>query len=108
MSGANGGASVSSAHGGAGASAEGAVTAAEADKQTLAGAVEFVKGNPTDQDVAAIITVLAAASASAAGTATSTRPKDGWGPARERMRPQYFNGPNTYTSLTPLFWTSGQ
>ncbi|MDF0529010.1 acyl-CoA carboxylase subunit epsilon [Tsukamurella sp. 8F] len=84
---------------------DGAVDAAAAEKQRLASAIEFVKGNPSAEDVAAIVTVLAAATS---GTVSGPpAPKNSWAPVREKMRPQYYNGPNTYTSLTPLFYTGG-
>ncbi|GAA4398628.1 acyl-CoA carboxylase subunit epsilon [Tsukamurella soli] len=89
-----------------GGSGDQAVDAAATETLKLANAIRFVHGNPSDADVAAIVTVLAAASS---GTASGpVAPKDGWAPTRDKMRPQYFNGPNTYTSLTPLFFTGGR
>lgn len=76
-----------------------------ADVEKLRAAIRFEKGNPSDADVAAVVAVLAAASGSAPQPGTA--PKSLWGDNRDRMRPQYFNGPNAFTSQTPLFWTKG-
>ncbi|CAM3915463.1 MULTISPECIES: acyl-CoA carboxylase subunit epsilon [Tsukamurella] len=77
----------------------------EAEAEKLRAAIRFEKGNPSAADVAAIVTVLAAASSSApqAGAPLNSL----WGNNKERMRPQYFNGPNAFTSQTPVFWTKG-
>lgn len=77
----------------------------EAEAEKLRAAIRFERGNPSAADVAAIVTVLAAASGSA--PQGSAELKSLWGDTRERLRPQYFNGPNAFTSQTPLFWTKG-
>ncbi|KXP13788.1 acyl-CoA carboxylase epsilon subunit [Tsukamurella pseudospumae] len=77
-----------------------------ADVEKLSAAIRFEKGNPSAADVAAVVAVLAAATGSAPQTGPEG-PKSLWGSNRERMRPQYFNGPNAFTSQTPVFWTKG-
>jgi hypothetical protein len=78
----------------------------DTDDKRRAPFVEIVSGNPNAGEIAAIVAVLGGALNSQRGVG-DTPPRNTWGPARERMRPQYFNGANAYTSLTPLFWTSG-
>lgn len=68
--------------------------------------VEVVRGDPNAAEIAAIVAVLGGALSSKPGVG-DVPPRDGWGPTRERLAPQYFNGANAYTNLTPLFWTSG-
>ncbi|KXP13208.1 hypothetical protein AXK57_02980 [Tsukamurella pulmonis] len=80
--------------------------ASAADVEKLSAAIRFEKGNPSAEDVAAVVAVLAAAAGSAPQTGPEG-PKSIWGDNRERMRPQYFNGPNAFTSQTPIFWTKG-
>ena len=81
------------------------VEASSADVEKLRAAIRFEKGNPSDADVAAVVAVLAAATSSTpSGT---TAPESLWGDSRDRLRPQYFNGPRAFTSQTPLFWTKG-
>ncbi len=82
------------------------VEASAADVEKLRAAIRFEKGNPSAEDVAAVVAVLAAATGSAPQTGPAG-PKSLWGDNRDRMRPQYFNGPNAFTSQTPLFWTKG-
>ncbi|MET9326356.1 acyl-CoA carboxylase epsilon subunit [Tsukamurella sp. NPDC003166] len=77
-----------------------------ADVEKLSAAIRFERGNPSAADVAAVVAVLAAATSSAPQTGPDG-PKSLWGHNRERMRPQYFNGPNAFTSQTPMFWTKG-
>lgn len=77
-----------------------------ADVEKLSAAIRFEKGNPSAADVAAVVAVLAAATSSAPQTGPGG-PKSLWGDSRDRMRPQYFNGPNAFTSQTPVFWTKG-
>ncbi|WP_019202562.1 acyl-CoA carboxylase subunit epsilon [Tsukamurella sp. 1534] len=86
-------------------SAEKPVEAPAAEAEKLWAAIRFEKGNPSSADVAAIVTVLAAAAGSTPQAGVEL--KSLWGDNRERMRPQYFNGPNAFTSQTPLFWTKG-
>lgn len=81
------------------------VVSTEADAAKLRAAIRFEKGNPSSADVAAIVTVLAAATGSAPQAGAPL--KSLWGDSRERLRPQYFNGPNAFTSQTPVFWTRG-
>ncbi len=82
------------------------VEAAPAEVEKLKAAIRFEKGNPSAADVAAVVAVLAAATGAAPQTGPEG-PKSLWGQNRERMRPQYFNGPNAFTSQTPVFWTKG-
>ncbi|MGA9871507.1 MAG: acyl-CoA carboxylase subunit epsilon [Rhodococcus sp. (in: high G+C Gram-positive bacteria)] len=42
-------------------------------------AIRVVKGNPTDEDIAALVTVLSAAAASASSTVEDSRPPELWG-----------------------------
>ncbi|GAB3129011.1 hypothetical protein GCM10027289_09900 [Tsukamurella serpentis] len=81
------------------------VVASAADVERLRAAIRFEKGNPSDADVAAVVAVLAAATSSQPQAGAT--PRSLWGGHGERMRPQYFNGPNAFTSQTPVFWTKG-
>ncbi|TWS19290.1 acyl-CoA carboxylase subunit epsilon [Tsukamurella asaccharolytica] len=83
-----------------------AVTPNPADVEKLRATIRFERGNPSDTDVAAVVAVLAAATGSAPQTGPEG-PTSLWGDVRDRMRPLYFNGPNAFTSQTPLFWTKG-
>ncbi|MGC5027855.1 MULTISPECIES: acyl-CoA carboxylase epsilon subunit [unclassified Tsukamurella] len=82
------------------------VEASATDVEKLKAAIRFEKGNPSAADVAAVVAVLAAATGSAPQSGPEG-PKSLWGQNRDRMRPQYFNGPNAFTSQTPVFWTKG-
>ncbi|KXP07028.1 acyl-CoA carboxylase subunit epsilon [Tsukamurella tyrosinosolvens] len=82
------------------------VEASAADVEKLKAAIRFERGNPSDADVAAVVAVLAAATGSTPQCGPEG-PKSLWGDVRDRMRPQYFNGPNAFTSQTPVFWTKG-
>jgi hypothetical protein len=82
------------------------VEASAADVEKLKAAIRFERGNPSDVDVAAVVAVLAAATGSTPQSGPEG-PKSLWGDVRDRMRPQYFNGPNAFTSQTPVFWTKG-
>jgi len=65
--------------------AEPATASAEetAEASETAAAIRVVKGNPSDEDIAALVTVLAAAAASAGDEPIDTRPPETWGdPAR--------------------------
>ena len=68
--------------------------------------VEVLAGAPDATQIAAIVAVLGGALSAKPGVGDAG-PRNAWGPSKERLRPQYFNGPNAYTSLTPLFWTNG-
>ncbi|RPA65157.1 acyl-CoA carboxylase subunit epsilon [Gordonia oryzae] len=54
-----------------------------------------VRGNPTDEDVAALVAVLAAA---ASGAEQTPAVRDDWGSAIDRLRPQW-GGPSSFTNL---------
>ncbi|MFX1758012.1 Uncharacterised protein [Rhodococcus gordoniae] len=52
-----------------------------------AAALRIVKGNPTDEEIAALVAVLAAAAASAGEDVSDTRPPETWGdPTRMHRR----------------------
>lgn len=53
----------------------------------LAVALRIVKGNPSDEEIAALVAVLAAAAASASDEVVDTRPPETWGdPTRMHRR----------------------
>lgn len=55
-----------------------------------------VRGNPTDEDVAVLIAVLA--SAGSAEGAPNQAPRDHWGSPLDRLRPSW-GGPSGFTNL---------
>ena len=57
----------------------------------------IVKGNPTDEDVASIVAVLAAASGS--GEAPPSGPRDLWGTPTDRLRPAEPLAPLNFVNL---------
>ncbi|AFA72778.1 hypothetical protein GPOL_c17290 [Gordonia polyisoprenivorans VH2] len=57
-----------------------------------------VRGNPTDEDVAALVAVLAAAASGSGGGEQTPAIRDDWGSAIDRLRPQW-GGPGSFTNL---------
>ncbi|MGC4934576.1 acyl-CoA carboxylase subunit epsilon [Gordonia sp. DT30] len=56
-----------------------------------------VSGNPTDEEVAALVAVLATASSASAGDGDPAL-RDHWGSPVDRLRPQW-GGPGSFTNL---------
>ncbi|MBL1074971.1 acyl-CoA carboxylase subunit epsilon [Nocardia sp. 2] len=52
---------------------------AEAEAPSAGPAIQILKGNPTDLELAALVAVFAAASASASGAVVDNGPADNWG-----------------------------
>ncbi len=57
----------------------------------------IVKGNPSDEDVASIVAVLAAATGS--GEAAPSGPRDLWGTPTDRLRPAEPLAPLNFVNL---------
>ena len=73
-------------------------TASQADASTQAAPMlRIVKGNPTDEDVASIVAVLAAATGS--GEAPPSGPRDLWGTPTDRLRPAEPLAPLNFVNL---------
>ncbi|QTI71248.1 acyl-CoA carboxylase subunit epsilon [Gordonia polyisoprenivorans] len=72
-------------------------TGAESSEAPAKPFLTVVRGNPTDEDVAALVAVLAAASSGGGGEQTPAI-RDDWGSAIDRLRPQW-GGPGSFTNL---------
>ncbi|WHU45325.1 acyl-CoA carboxylase subunit epsilon [Gordonia sp. L191] len=72
-------------------------TGAESPEAPAKPFLTVVRGNPTDEDVAALVAVLAAAS-SGGGGEQAPAIRDDWGSAIDRLRPQW-GGPGSFTNL---------
>lgn len=73
-------------------------TASEADATTQSAPVfRIVKGNPSDEDVASIVAVLAAATGS--GESPPSGPRDLWGTPTDRLRPAEPLAPLNFVNL---------
>lgn len=57
----------------------------------------IVKGNPTDEDVAVLVTVLAGAAS--AGGDQQPQPRDDWGRPIDKLRPALCGQPTSFTNL---------
>ncbi|MGW0039636.1 acyl-CoA carboxylase epsilon subunit [Gordonia sp. NPDC003376] len=71
------------------------VTAGESTAAT-APFLRVVSGNPTDEDVAVLVSVVAAAAGSGAAPADS-EPRNDWGRPVDRLRPQW-GSPLSFTN----------
>ncbi|AZG44836.1 acyl-CoA carboxylase subunit epsilon [Gordonia insulae] len=60
--------------------------------------LRIVRGNPSDDDVAVLVSLVAAASGSSDGGHTETGPRDDWGRAEDRLRPVW-GAPTSFTNL---------
>ncbi|MFW0784286.1 acyl-CoA carboxylase subunit epsilon [Gordonia sp. CPCC 206044] len=79
--------------------AKDAVAVSEAQTTGAAPFLRVVRGAPTDEEVAALVAVVAAAAADGSGGApTDTEPRNEWGRPEDRLRPVW-GGPSSFTNL---------
>ncbi|MDL9937096.1 acyl-CoA carboxylase subunit epsilon [Gordonia sp. ABSL1-1] len=60
--------------------------------------LQVVKGNPTDEDLAVIVSLIAEAAAGGGAADTSTEPRNEWGRPVDRLRPSW-GAPSSFTNL---------
>ncbi len=65
---------------------------------TAAPLLSIVRGNPTDEEVAALVTVVAAAASSSGSAPADEGPRDDWGRPEDRLRP-IWGAPGSFTNL---------
>ena len=76
------------------------MTAPENDATPAAAApfLRVVRGNPTDEEVAVLVSVVAAAAGGSDTGPAVAGPRDDWGRAEDRLRPAW-GAPTSFTNL---------
>ncbi|MCF3939131.1 acyl-CoA carboxylase subunit epsilon [Gordonia sp. Z-3] len=74
-------------------------TGADAETQTQSAPfLRVVRGNPTDEELAALVAVVASAAGSSGGGIADAGPRDDWGRPEDRLRP-IWGAPGSFTNL---------
>ncbi|WP_267617818.1 acyl-CoA carboxylase subunit epsilon [Gordonia bronchialis] len=60
--------------------------------------LQVVRGNPTDEDLAVLTALIAGAAAASEAGVPSSEPRNEWGRAIDRLRPQW-GAPTSFTNL---------
>lgn len=74
------------------------ITPDDADTAAAKPLLRIVGGNPTDEDVAVITALIAAAASGADADAAPAGPRDEWGRPEDRLRPVW-GAPTSFTNL---------
>lgn len=72
------------------------MSAEEQKAAETAAAIRVVKGEPSDEELAALVAVLSAGAASGSGTPESSRPRETWGAPETLHRPSYPFSPASF------------
>ncbi len=60
--------------------------------------LQIVRGNPSDEEIAVLTALIAGAAAGSGSGNTSPEPRNEWGRAIDRLRPQW-GSPSSFTNL---------
>ncbi|MCH5643637.1 MULTISPECIES: acyl-CoA carboxylase subunit epsilon [unclassified Gordonia (in: high G+C Gram-positive bacteria)] len=60
--------------------------------------LRVVRGNPSDEELAVLTALIAGAAAGGGSAQTSTEPRNEWGSAIDRLRPQW-GAPTSFTNM---------
>ncbi|MGV9713493.1 acyl-CoA carboxylase subunit epsilon [Gordonia sp. NPDC003424] len=66
--------------------------------ESTAPLLRIVKGNPSDEEIAVLVTLVAAASGPGGDHASSAEPRNEWGRPEDMFRPQW-GGPGSFPNL---------
>ncbi|GAA3687664.1 acyl-CoA carboxylase subunit epsilon [Gordonia hankookensis] len=69
-----------------------------ADTPAAAPLLRIVRGNPSDEEVAVLTSLVAAAAGSSNSGPVETGPRDDWGRPEDRLRPVW-GAPTSFTNL---------
>lgn len=67
----------------------------DGQETTAAPQLRIVNGNPTDEEIAVLVTLIAAASSGDGSAAASAEPRNAWGRPEDLFRPQW-GGPGSF------------